>query len=470
MKSAVEVLEPTKVKVTVEVEPGELKPAMDRAYKEIAGQISVPGFRPGRVPQRIIDQRVGRGAVIEQAISDSMNDWFGDVLKEHQLRPMARAEVDISKRPDPAAPEPDLEFTATFEIRPEVVLPDLAAVKVQVGPATATAEEVDQALDNLRERFASLKTVDRPARDGDFVTIDLRAEIDGEEVDSVAGISYRVGAANMLDGLDEALDGLSAGEVTTFTSPLAGGARAGEDALVTVKLEAVKESELPPADDDFAELASEFDTIEELREDLARQGDKLAERAQVIQAQEKLIDQLLDTLDFPAPPGVVQQDAETRLERDGKSKDDEDALAEYKADSTKAIRTELLLDALVQRFKVTADQRELVDFVLPMALRYGIDPTQFLQTAIASGELVHFQAELLRNKAAVEALKTITVEDPDGQVVDVAARLTAPARADLGDDLADLDGDALTDEDLAADALIEEVDFDLAELALEEEE
>jgi trigger factor len=474
VKSAVESLDPTKVKLTVEIEPEDLKPALARAYKEIAGQISVPGFRPGKVPAVIIDRRIGRGAVIEQAINDSMTQWYREALKEHELKPMAQAQVDLSRRPDPAAAEPDFEFTATVEIRPEVVIPDLAKVKIQVGPANAGEAEVDQLVDSLRERFASLRTVDRPAKDGDFVSIDLKAEIDGEEIDSVSGISYQLGAGNMLDGLDEALDGLSAEEVTTFDSPLAGGPRAGEQALVTVKLGGVKERELPPADDEFAELASEFDTIAELRDSLRRTADRQAERDQIVEAQDKLIDHLLETLDFAAPAGVVQSDAEARLERDGKPKDDEAELERYKADSAKAIRTELLMDALVAHLQVKADQTELIRFMAPMALRYGLEPADFVRAAVESGELPHFYAELTRNKAAVEALKAITVEDAEGQIVDVKSRLAAPAAdpvADqLAEDLAGRDGDLAVDGDIAADALIEEVDIDLESLALGDEE
>ncbi|MDR0592436.1 MAG: trigger factor, partial [Bifidobacteriaceae bacterium] len=467
--SAVESLEPTKVKLTVEVDWDDLKPVLDKAYKEIRGQISVPGFRPGKVPNRIIDQRVGRGAVIEQAINDALGGWYRAALDEHKVRPMAQAKVDLSRRPDPVAAEPDFEFTATVEIRPEVVLPDLSTVKVVVKPAAVTDEEVESLLDELRGRFASLKTVDRPAAEGDFVTLDLKAEIDGEEIDSVSGISYQIGAGNMLQGLDEALDGLSAGEETTFNSALAGGERAGEQALVTVSLEAVKERELPPADDDFAELASPFDTIEELREDFRVTAAKQAERRQVVEAQDKLIDHLLETLDFPAPPGVVQADAEARLARDGKPADDEAALAERKADATKAVRTQLLMDALVERLKVEASRQELVGFMLNLSGSYGIDPQSFIMAADKSGELPHFQAELLRNKAAVEALRRAAVEDEDGQAIDIKARLTSPD-AKLGDALAAVDGDGAEDEAVAVDALIEQVDIDLAALAEADEE
>ncbi|MDR1441493.1 MAG: trigger factor [Bifidobacteriaceae bacterium] len=476
MKSAVETLEPTKIKLTVEVAAQDLKPALDQAYKEISGQISVPGFRPGKVPARIIDQRVGRGVVIEQAMSDSLDDWYRAALDEHKLQPMAGPEVDISRKPDPAASEPDFEFTATVEVRPEIAIPDLSLIKVTVASVDVTDERVDGLVDGLRERFASLKGVDRPAQDGDFVTIDLKAEIDGEEIDSVAGISYQIGSGEMLEGIDEALDGLSAEETTTFKSPLAGGGRAGEEALVTVKLTAVRERELPPADDDFAELASEFDTIEELRQEMARSAALLAERDQVIEAQDKLIDHLLATLDFPAPPGVVQADAEARLERDGKPADDAEAAAEYQADSIKAIRTQLLVDALVQHLGVTAAPQELVGFVGQTAEAYGIDPATFVNTAAQSGELPHFYAELLRNKASVEALRQITVEDADGAAVDIRSRL-APAAPESGplDDavdqaLAERDGDTAADQDALAAGLAAEIGIDLEALAEADQE
>jgi trigger factor len=419
------------------------------------------------VPAQIIDRRVGRGVVIEQAVNDSLNDWYREALKEHDVRPMASPEVDMSREPDATQAEPDFEFTATVEVRPEVAVPDLSKVKVQVATPEVSDERVDELLDELRERFASLKTVDRPAQDGDFVTIDLKAEIDGEEIDSVSGISYQLGSGGMLDGLDEALDGLSADEVTTFDSPLAGGDRAGEVSLVTVTLTAVKERELPPADDEFAEMASEFDTIEELREGLRKTAAEAAERGQVIEAQDKLIDHLLETLDFQAPPGVVEADAKARLEADQKDAEDEATVAEYKADSIKAIRTQLLMDALVEHFKITAEPRELIAFIARTAQTYGMDPEMFLNTAATSGELPHFQAELLRNKASVEALRQVEVEDTNGEPVDVKSRLTAPEApaAELGADLAGRDGDATIDSDMVDQALIEEVGIDLESLA-----
>ncbi|MDR1824354.1 MAG: trigger factor [Bifidobacteriaceae bacterium] len=439
MKTAVETLEPTKVTLTVDVAWEDLKPAVDKAYRAIAGQINVPGFRKGKVPARIIDQRIGRGVVLEQAISDGLNGWYRAALDEHKLFPMDQAQVDVTEEADPTVAEPSFTFTATVEVRPEIKLPDLTKITVTVDKAEVTKADVDAHLDALRERFASLKTVDRPAQDGDYVTIDLKADIDDEEIDSVSGVSYLIGSGDMLEGLDEALIGLSAGETTTFEAPLAGGIHEGETALVTVTPQAVKERELPKADDDFAQLASEFDTVKELREDLKKLAGLEKQRAQVVQAQDELITHLLDTLDFQAPVGVVTKDAEARLERAGKEDDDE-ARVEFLEDSTKAVRTQLLVDALVDHLKVQANQGELITFMIQTSQQYGMDPSQFIQAAEQAGELPHFYAELVRNKASVAALRLITVKDKAGKTVDVAALLgpdpDAAAPAADGDEAA----------------------------------
>ncbi|MDR3359751.1 MAG: trigger factor [Bifidobacteriaceae bacterium] len=457
MKSAVETLEPTKVKLTVEVEVDDLQPALDRAYKQIAGEIVIPGFRKGKAPKRIIDQRLGRGTVLAQAVEDGLTGWFTAALREQNLQPMGQPEVDLSKPPQPTDPEPAFEFTATFEVPPEVSIPDLTKVKVTVDPAEPTEEEIDAEVEETRRRFASLTTVDRPAKPGDFVVIDLKAEIGGEEIDSVAGVSHEVGAGGLIDGLDEALDGLSADESTTFNSAIAAGPHKDEEALFTVTVTAVKERELPTVDDEWAEFASSFDTVEEMRQDLRRSIAKAKDRAQIIQAQDKLIDHLLDSLDFPAPPGVAAQEAERTAKRSGQDTPNEEA----EADAVKAIRAQILLDALAEHLGVKASQEELAQFVVRTALSYGIDPRAFMQSAVQAGELPHFYGELIRNKAAVEALKQVVVEDSSGGSVDVAARLQAEeAQQAAAGAAAAIDQDADEDEDVAAQALVDEIAID----------
>ena len=244
MKSAVETLSPTRVKLTVEVPYDELKPSLDAAYKTIGSQVTVPGFRKGKVPPRIIDQRFGRGAVIEEAVNEALPRFYLKAVEESEVRPLGQPDVDVTEVPDPTTGG-ELKFTAEVDVRPEFTLPDLDAVEVTVDDVSIGDEQVDERLETLRERFGSLATVDRPTQDGDFLSIDLGATINGEEIDSVKGISYRVGSGEMLAGMDDVLPGLSAGETTTFTSPLAGGEHAGEDSLVTITVQAVKERTLP---------------------------------------------------------------------------------------------------------------------------------------------------------------------------------------------------------------------------------
>ena len=269
MKSAVETLNPTRVKLTVEVPFEELKPSLDAAYATIGSQIQVPGFRKGKVPSRIIDQRVGRGAVLQEAVNEALPQFYGQAVEENKVRPIGQPEVDVTEVP--AEEGQELKFTVEVDVRPEVSLPeDFSTITVEVDEAKASDEDVEERLVALQERFGTLKGVERAVEDGDFVSIDLRAVIGDDEIDSVTGISYEVGSKNMLDGLDEALVGMEAGETKTFTAPLAGGDREGEDAEVTVTVQSVKVRELPALDDDFAQLASEFDTLRELREDVTK--------------------------------------------------------------------------------------------------------------------------------------------------------------------------------------------------------
>jgi trigger factor len=459
VKSAVETLEPTKVKLTIELDGDDLAPAIKDAYRQIAQEISIPGFRKGKAPARLIDQRVGRGAVIEQALNEALGGFYAAALQENDLRPMARPEIDMVTPPDPAEENPSMVFTAEVEVKPKFDLPDLAEVTVEVDPVEVTDAAVEEQLTLLRERFATLVGVDRPAQDGDFVVMDMTAVIGDEEIDSVSGVSYQIGSQTMLDGLDEALTGLSAGETTTFNSPLAGGPRQGEEALVTVTVQQVKERDLPEANDEFAEMASSFDTIGELRDDLREQVAQMAERAQLVQAQERLISTLLDTVDIPVPDGVVTADALKHLEARGIPAADE-ALAEAKTEAAREVRTQLLADALAVKLEIRPTEVDFANFVVTMAQRYGVEPEQFVAALRSSGEGAEFYQELARNQAMVEALRNVKVVDSDGKSVDVASKLPAPARA--GSETADQE----QGEPAAADSedyAVDEIEVDLSD-------
>ena len=470
MKSVVNSLETTKVALTVEVEYPDLKPVIAQAYKTIAGQVNVPGFRKGKVPPQVIDRRFGREVVLEQAVNDGLNRWYRTALDEHNINPMAPPQIELDKEPDPAAAEPDLAFTATVEVRPEIVLPDLTALKVEVPDVKVTDQDVELSLEGLQERFGSLKTVDRPAKDGDFVTLDLVAEINGEEIDSVNGVSYQLGSGRLLEGIDEALDGLTAGETTTFESEMAGGDHAGEKALVTVTPTAVKERELPTLDDDFAQEASEFDTLDELKSAVRQRLQSQMEQRQVLIASDTLIKQLLDTLDFAAPSGVVQTEVERHLERTGQGDNDE-ARQAAETEAITEVRTQLLMDALVEKLEVRANQSELASFLIDTAGQYGMDAAQFIEGVEKQGELPHFYAELVRRKAAVKALRLIKVTTESGEVLDIAVRL-GPEEAEPTEASGEVnvDGGAGIVEDLTAAVDHDDVDQVAIEMDAEEDE
>ncbi len=418
MKSAVETLEPTKVKLTVEVDYDELKPSIDHAYKHIAEQVNIPGFRKGKVPPRIIDQRVGWGAVVEHAVNESLGRFYGQAAAEEKLRPLGQPEVDVTEVPVKAG-EGSLKFTAEVEVRPQIELPDLDTIDIEVESAEITESDVAERLDALRERFGTLVGVDRPAADGDYVVVDLKAVIGDEEVDSVSGISYQIGSGNMLDGLDEALTGLSADETTTFTAPLAGGDHAGEEATVTVTATSVKQRDLPEADDDFAQLASEFDTLEELKADLREQVASIKKSNQAVAARDTLLEKLLAAVEIPVPSGAVEAEVHRHLEGEGRLEDDEHR-AEVTVDATAALKNQILLDTLAEKLSVKVGQGELVDYLVQASRQYGMEPQQFISTLDQGGQIPAMVGEVARSKALAVALRQIEVKDGAGSVVDLS--------------------------------------------------
>ena len=351
MKTTVENLDPSRIKLTVEVPYEELKPSLDAAYKEIGSQIQVPGFRRGHVPNRVIDQRVGRGAVIQEAVNNKLSDFYRDAITEAERVPMLQPEVDVVELPNATGENGgQLAFTAEVTVRPVIELPDLSKAKLTVDAVEVTDEDVDTELDNLRARFGSLKSVGRKAKTGDFVTIDLKAVIDGEEVDSISGVSYEIGKGNMLKGLDTALRGLKTDESATFTTELAGGEHAGEQAEVTVTATAVKQRELPKVDDEFAQLASEFDTVEELREDLVKQVTERKTGEQAVAARDALLEHLRSEVAFDVPEAVVEAEVAQHLRAEGKDGDEEHA-KEIREDIVNGVRDQIILDVLAEDLK-----------------------------------------------------------------------------------------------------------------------
>lgn len=440
MKSAVETLEATKVKLTVEVDYDELKPSIDHAYKHIAEQVTIPGFRKGKVPARIIDQRVGWGAVVEHAVNESLGGFYGQAAAEQSLRPLGQPAVEVTEIPAKAG-EGVLKFTAEVEVRPEIELPELSTLDIAVESTEVTDADVAERLDALRERFGTLVGVDRPAAEGDYVVVDLKAVIGDEEVDSVSGISYQIGSGNMLEGLDEALTGLSADETTTFTAPLAGGDHAGEEATVTVTATSVKQRDLPEADDDFAQLASEFDTLEELTADLREQVSSIKKSNQAVTARDSLLEKLLAAVEIPVPQGAVEAEVHRHLESEDRLEDDKHR-AEVTVDATNALKNQILLDTLAEKLSVKVGQGELVEYLVQASRQYGMEPQQFIQTLDQGGQIPAMVGEVARSKALAVALRQIEVKDGAGNVVDLSEF--------IGSDEADTAAEAL--ENVVAEA------------------
>ncbi|MBO1268747.1 trigger factor [Arthrobacter cavernae] len=424
MKSAVENLTATRVKLNVEVPFEELKPSIDAAYKTVASQIQVPGFRKGKVPTKLIDQRVGRGYVLETAINDGLNGWYQAAVQETGVRPLSRPEVEITEVPDPSATDGELKFQVEIDVRPEIELPDYAGIKVEVAAAESSDADVDTALDELRGRFGTLKTVERPAKNDDFLTIDITATIDGADIDSATGLSYQVGAGTMLEGLDEAVSGLSAEEEAIFDTTLVGGDHAGEAAQVKVVVKAVKERELPEANDDFAQLASEFDTLAELREDLAKQAAESKVVGQGVEARDKVLDKLVELVEVPVPDSVVAEQIEAHFSPENShgegDHDTEEHRAEVKANTERAFQNEVILDAIADKEEVGVSQNELIDYIVTTASQYGMDPNQFAQIVDQGGQVPMMVSEVRRRKALAVVLGQAEVVDSEGNKVDLS--------------------------------------------------
>ena len=419
MKTTVEPLGPTRTKLTITVTPEELKPSIDHAYEHIASQVHIPGFRKGKVPAPIIDQRVGRAEVLQHAVSEGLDRFYRQAVTEEQVRPVGRPEADVTSLPDLKDFSGDLVITVEVDVRPEFTLPKLDGLTIEVDAAEVTDADVDAELEQLRTRFGTLVTVDRPAAKGDFVTLDLVATIDGAEVDRAASISYEVGSGELLEGTDEAIESLTAGETTTFESTLLGGEYEGRPALIEVTITAVKVRELPELDDEFAQLASQFDTVAELREDLAEQAARGKGFQQGVQARDKVVPALLEGLDIPVPQGIIDDEVHRHLEGEGRL-DDDVHRAEVIESSEKAFRTQFLLDAIVEQEEIQVSQGELSTHLIRASQQYGMNPNDFVQTLDQAGQIPAMIAEVARNKALAVVLERAKVVDDQGKAVDVS--------------------------------------------------
>jgi trigger factor len=433
LKSTVEQLSPTRVRINVEVPFDELKPSFDRAYRKLAKQVKIPGFRPGKAPARVLESRLGRGVVLDEVVNEAIPAKYLEAVNGGEVRTLGRPDIEVTKIEDGQI----LEFTAEVDIRPEFTLPAFDGLTVSVDDIVTDEADVDTRLDELRARFGTLTGVQRPVQTGDFVVIDLSATVGGEPIEdaSTTGLSYEVGSDQLVDGIDDALLGAEAGDTRTFTTKLLAGEHGGDDAEVAVTVQSIKERELPAADDDFAQLASEFDTLEELRGDLRGQLGRVQKMQQAVQARDKVLESLLDATEVPLPDAVVESEIEVRKHDSVHAFDhDEARFAQWLADrgqtaeefdaevrtaAEKAVKTQLVLDSIADAEGVNVNDNELTERIIYQAQRFGVSPDEYVQRAQQSGQLGAIFADVRRGKALATVVRKATVTDATGNAVDL---------------------------------------------------
>ena len=423
MKSAVENLSPTRVRISIDVDFKDLEPHVTVAYETLAQQVSIPGFRKGKVPRQLIDQRVGRGTVLNEAINNALPEFYTKAARENDVLVVGRPSVDIKEVKDNEL----LKFEVEVDIRPEVKLPDFSAIELSVDDVVVTDKDVDEQIEALRTRFGTLTTIEKDASSGDFVTIDLVAKLDGKEVEggTANGISYEVGSNRMIDGLDAALEGMKVGESKTFNTQLVG-MKEGDTGEVTVTLQAVKKRELPDLNDEFAKLASEFETLDELKSDSRERLSRLKAMEQGAQARDNLLKHLLDTVEILVPEQLVKDEVDDHLEKENRL-EDETHRKEVTDEVTRSVRADFLLDSIVKAEEVQVTEAELTEYLIRTAARYGMSPDQFAQQLSQAGQIVALMAEVARTKALAVVLERVKIKDASGREVDLSKLAPKPA-------------------------------------------
>ncbi len=447
MKSTVEKLSPTRVRINVEVPFTELQPDFDRAYQELAKTVRLPGFRPGKAPAKLLEARVGRGAVLEQVVNEALPARYSEAVTTTEIKPIGQPDIEVTKIEDGE----ELVFTAEVDVRPDIELPDLSTLEISVDPVEVTDADIDLELDALRARFGTLKSVERAAKTGDFVSIDLSAAVDGKDIPDgrAEGLSHEIGAGQLIEGLDDAIVGLSEGESKTFTTTLVAGEHAGKEADVTVTVKSIKERELPDADDDFAQLASEFDTLAELRADLTEQVRRVKRIHQAEKIRDNALETLLEKVDVPLPENIVEAQVEAALHNAIHGLDHDEAKfdealkaqgttrekfdADNREAAEKAVKTQLLMDAVADELSIEVGENDLTERLVLMSRQYGIQPQQLVGLLQQNNQLPAVYADVRRGLAVAAVVEAATVTDTDGTVIDTSEFFGSGADADESD-------------------------------------
>jgi trigger factor len=459
MQSTVEETDRHKVRLTVEVEPDRVDKDLDRAYRKIAQQVRIPGFRKGKVPRKVIDAQIGREAVVGEFLEDNVPAYYREALREHELAPITEPDIDME---DLKEGEP-LVFTALVEVRPRLQLTenDYKGITVERPAVEVSDVEVNDLLDRLRERFAELETVPRPARSGDYVVIDLRATVHGEEVPEATrpDYLYEIGSGEFTGKLDQELEGKRAGEILRFNAQLDErfGERAGQEVSFQVLVKEVKGKRLPAADDEFAKTASEFDTLDELRESLREQLEANKARAADAEVRDLVLQALVDRVDVDLPETLIDEETEHRVlhareraERagmtleqllDSQGFDELRFRSDARAHATRAVKADLVLEAVARAENLEVTAAELGNEIGQLAQVLGRDVKDVARSLERTGQVVSLAGDIIRSKAldvlvqnAEIAGAEITSEDGEGpasaEVSSEAKDASEPSAAD----------------------------------------
>lgn len=476
MKNDIEKLSDTRIKMTVELPFDELGDEIDAAYKRIATQVQIPGFRKGKVPRQIIDQRFGRGAVLEEVVNAAVPPAYDKALAEADVVALGQPQVEVTEIEDGEK----IGFVAEVDIRPEFELPQYKGLAVEVAPLEVTDADIDEQVTLLAKRFGSYSEVERAAAEGDVLLLDLSATANGQDIEDLAqqAMSYEVGEDGVVPGLDEAVIGTSAGETAVFEFTPEFGEYEGVPIEVSATVTAVRERVMPEIDDELAMMASEFDTLDELKADLRGRLERarLMERGQ--EAREAVHDQLLDSFDVPLPEGLIAAEVEQHFENHGDS--DEGHREEVEADARKALKSQFLMDRIAEVEDVSVGEGELSQWLMMQAPRYGMSPDQFAQALVEAGQVPMAVSEVRRGKALAVVLQSAVITDTNGTAIDLSEldRPEVDMEAMIAAAMAEAEAAGIDDEDfdeITTEAELEasyetDADVQAADAAAEAEE
>ncbi len=417
MPTTIEETDKHTVKMTVEVPTDRVGKDLDAAYRRVAQQVKVPGFRKGKAPRQVIDAQVGRDAVVAEFLEDAVPVYYREAIREYELAPITDPDISL----EPIEEGKPLVFTATVEVRPRLQLEEseYRGIRVERPSTEVTDAEIDEVLDRLRDRFAELEPVSRPAKEGDYAVIDLRASIHGQEIPEATrpDYLYEVGSGAFVDDLDKDLAGKRAGEILKFnaTLPERFGERAGQEVSFQVLVKEVKAKRLPAADDAFAKTASEFDTLAELRDGLREQLGQNKERAADAAVRDRALEALIDKVDVDLPDTLVDEETEHRVRHaqeraeaagltlqqilDAQGLDELRFRADARSHALRAIKADLVLEAVARREEIQVSAEEIGGEIAALASSLGRDPKDVAKQLERTGQVVTLAGDIIRSKA-----------------------------------------------------------------------